>query len=67
MFSYTLRFLSSSSVKDQVSLPYKTTGKIIVLYTNPYESKRTSPEECAGIPQGVATLHWTDGPGIESR
>ena len=31
MFSYTLNFLSSRSVSDQVSHPYKTTGKIIVL------------------------------------
>jgi len=32
MFSNTLSFLSSRSVNDQVSHPYKTTGKIIVLY-----------------------------------
>jgi len=32
MFSKTLRFLSSRNVNDQVSHPYKTTGKIIVLY-----------------------------------
>ena len=32
MFSYTLSFLSSRNVNDQVSHPYKTTGKIIVLY-----------------------------------
>ena len=32
MFSNTLSFLSSRNVKDQVSHPYKTTGKIIVLY-----------------------------------
>jgi len=32
MFSNTLRFLSSRIVNDQVSHPYKTTGKIIVLY-----------------------------------
>ena len=28
----TLSFLSSRNVNDQVSHPYKTTGKIIVLY-----------------------------------
>ena len=39
---------------------------LVTSYCNPYESKRTSPEECAGIAQWVATLHWTDGPGIES-
>ena len=31
MFSDTLSFLSSRNVSDQVSHPYKTTGKIIVL------------------------------------
>ena len=32
MFSNTLSFLSARNVSDQVSHPYKTTGKIIVLY-----------------------------------
>ena len=32
MFSNTLSFRSSRNVSDQVSHPYKTTGKIIVLY-----------------------------------
>ena len=32
MFSNTLSFLSSRNVSDQASHPYKTTGKIIVLY-----------------------------------
>ena len=32
IFSYTLSFLSSHNVNNQVSHPYKTTGKIIVLY-----------------------------------
>ena len=32
MFSNNLSFLSSSNVDDQVLHPYKTTGKIIVLY-----------------------------------
>ena len=32
MFSNTLSFLSSRNVNDQVSHPYKTTGRIIVLY-----------------------------------
>jgi len=32
MFSNTLRFLSSRNVNDQVSHPYKTTDKIILLY-----------------------------------
>jgi hypothetical protein len=32
MFSNTLSFLSYRNVSDQVSDPYKTTGKIIVLY-----------------------------------
>ena len=32
MYSNTFSFLSSRNVSDQVSHPYKTTGKIIVLY-----------------------------------
>ena len=32
VFSNTLSFLSSLNVSDQASHPYKTTGKIIVLY-----------------------------------
>ena len=32
IFSNTISFLSSLNVNDQVSHPYKTTGKIIVLY-----------------------------------
>ena len=32
IFSNTLSFLSSRDVSDQVSLPHKTTGKILVLY-----------------------------------
>jgi len=32
MFSNNLKFISSRSVYDQVSHPYKTKGKIIVLY-----------------------------------
>jgi hypothetical protein len=32
MFSNTLTLCSSLNVRDQVSQPYRTTGKIIVLY-----------------------------------
>jgi len=32
LFSYILSLCSSLNVGDQVSYPYKTTGKIIVLY-----------------------------------
>jgi len=32
MLSYNLSLLSSRNVGDQVSHPYKTRGKIIVLY-----------------------------------
>jgi len=32
MFSNTVSFLSSRNVSDQVSHPYKTTGKIKILY-----------------------------------
>jgi hypothetical protein len=34
MFSNTLSFLSSLNVSDQVSHPYKTTGKIMVSITS---------------------------------
>jgi len=34
IFSNTLSFLSYLNVSDQVSHPYKTTSKIIVLYFN---------------------------------
>jgi hypothetical protein len=33
LFSNTLSLCSSLSVRDQVSHPYRTTGKVIVLYT----------------------------------
>jgi len=52
MFSNTLSFLSSRNVNDQVSHPYKTIGKIIVLYIlifkffdNNLEDKRFCTEE----------------------
>jgi hypothetical protein len=32
LLSNTLSFISSRNVSDQVSHPYKTTGKIMVLY-----------------------------------
>jgi len=40
-FSNTLSFLSSLSVSDQVSHPYKTTGKIVVLYILIFKIYRT--------------------------
>ena len=39
MFSTTISFLSSRNVSDQVSHPYKTTGKIIFLYILMFTSK----------------------------
>jgi hypothetical protein len=36
LLSNTLSLCSSLSVTDQVSHPYKTTGKIIVMYKTPY-------------------------------
>jgi len=51
LFSNTLSLLSSFNVSDQVSHPYKTTGKIILLYIllikfldNKLENKRFSAE-----------------------
>ena len=51
MFSNTLSFLSSRRVSDQVSHPYKTIGKIIVLYTLIYKFwflKTTCAKTCIG-------------------
>jgi hypothetical protein len=38
LFSNTLSLYSSLNVKDQVSPPYRTTGKIILLYNLNYEN-----------------------------
>jgi fumarate reductase subunit D len=42
MFSNTLSFISSRNVNDQVSHPYKTIGKIIVLYILIFNLYKTS-------------------------
>jgi len=44
MFSNTLSFVSSLNVSDQASHPYKTTGKIIVLYILIYSPKNLKTE-----------------------
>jgi hypothetical protein len=36
LFSNTLRVCSSANVGDQVSHPYKTTGKIVIVYFNEF-------------------------------
>jgi hypothetical protein len=40
LFSNTLSLCSSLNIRDQVSQPYRTTGKIIVLYSNFFYSRR---------------------------
>jgi hypothetical protein len=44
-FSNTLSPCSSLSVRDQVSHPYRTTGKIIILYNKPGTRKDEIFEE----------------------
>jgi len=44
MFSNTLSFLSSCNVSDQVSQPYKTTSKIIILYISIFKFLDSSLE-----------------------
>ena len=44
MFSNTLRFLSSRNINDRVSHPYKTTGKIIILYILVFKFLYINPE-----------------------
>ena len=46
MFSNTLSFLSSRNVSDQVSHPYKTTGKIIQTHTHNENIKARSCNHC---------------------
>jgi len=45
MFSNTLSFLSYLNVSDQVSHPYKTTGKIIVPYILIFKILDSNPED----------------------
>jgi len=49
MFSNNLSFLSSRNVSDQASHPYKTTGKIIVLYILIFKSLNQEWDELSSI------------------
>jgi hypothetical protein len=45
LFSNTLSIYSSLTVRDHVSHPYRTTGKIIVLYIPTFPFFDSRPEE----------------------
>ena len=54
MFSNTLSFLSSLNISDQVSHPYKSTGKIIFLYNMSFKFFDRNLEDkrfCTDYPQ----------------
>jgi len=51
MFSNTLSFLSSRNVSDQVSHPYKTTGKIIIVYITIFKVLNSNLEDKIYNPQ----------------
>ena len=55
MFSNTLSFLSSRNVNDQVSHPYKTIGKILVLYISIFKFLDSNLEDKKKICTDVGT------------
>jgi hypothetical protein len=62
LFSNTLSLCSSLSVRDQVSQPYKTTGKTTVLYTLIFvfldtnlEAKDSAPNDSKHSPTSICS------------
>ena len=51
LFSNTLSLRSSLNVSDQVSHPYTTTGKIIILYLTPNQILTTNMQSVASVQQ----------------
>ena len=56
LFSNTLSLHSSLNIRDHVSLPYSTTGNIIVLYMNEISQTSLKGQGLLLLEQGIARV-----------